>query len=104
LLQGFLAYLASGNEEEAIAEARSQGYEYAARGRRYHLTHIEAVHAFLFFRNALLSALVDVYVDSRVSDAEVWREMVQRFRVFTDEVLISLLETYEAFESASSSP
>lgn len=103
LLQGFLSYLASGDEEEALAEARSQGYEYASRGRHYQLSHIEAVHAFLFFRNAMLSALLEVYVDSRISDAELWREMVLRFRVFTDHVLLSLLETYQAFEEAKHS-
>lgn len=96
LMQSLASYL---NEEgkEAIAEAHSLGYEYASRGRRYNLSLIDATHAFLFFRNILLEAMVAVYLEAQVSDTESWNEMLSRIHAFTDQTLLSLIETYEAF-------
>ena len=92
-----LANYLSVEEEEAIAEAHSLGYEYASRGRRYHLSLIEAIHAFLFFRNLLLEAMIAIYLDAHVYDAESWEEMLSRIHAFTDQTMLSLLKTYEAF-------
>ncbi len=83
---------------EAIAEARSLGYEYASRGRRYDLSLIDATRAFLFFRNALLEAMMSVYLDSCVSDMGAWGNMLSRINAFTDQTMLSLMETYAAFE------
>lgn len=97
LVQGLTSYLAS-EGDDAIAEARSLGYEYASRGRRYELNTVDATRAFLFFRNLLLEAIIDVYRDARVSDADAWHEMLSRIHSFTDQIMVSLLETYQAFE------
>jgi len=97
LMQSLASYLST-EGEDAIAEARSLGYEYASRGRRYGLSLIEATKAFLFFRNLLVEATVSVYLDARVSDLEAWGGMLSRIRTFTDQTLLSLMETYAAFE------
>ncbi len=98
LVQGLANYLTS-DGEEAIAEARSIGYEHASRGRRHNLSHIEAVQAFLFFRNILLQAMVAVYQETRIPSGAAWGEMLSRVHAYTDQILLSLLETYQAFEN-----
>ncbi len=97
LMQSLASYLGA-KGDDAIAEARSLGYEYASRGRRYDLSLIDATCAFLFFRNALLEAMIAVYLDARVSDTESWGNMLSRILAFTDQTMLSLMETYEAFE------
>lgn len=97
LVQGLMNYLTS-EGEDAMTEAISLGYEYASRGQRHELDHIDAVRAFLFFRNMLLEAMVNVYRDSKVPSGAVWEEMLHKFHTFTDQIMISLLETYQAFE------
>jgi excisionase family DNA binding protein len=98
LVQGLANYLAS-EGEDAIAEARSIGYEYASRGRRYNLDSIDAARAFLFFRNALLESMVAVYQETKIPSGAAWGEMLHRVHAFTDQILLSLLETYQAFEN-----
>ena len=97
LMQSLSAYLRS-EKEDAIAEARSLGYEYASRGRRYELSLIDATCAFLFFRNALFDAMIAVYLDARISDTKSWGKMLSRIHAFTDQTMLSLMETYAAFE------
>jgi hypothetical protein len=99
LMQSLASYL-SEEAEGAIAEAHSLGYEYASRGRRYNLSLIDATHAFLFFRNILLEAMVAVYLEAQVSDTESWNEMLSKIHAFTDQTLLSLIETYEVFRGA----
>ena len=96
LMQSLAIYLRS-EGEEAITEAHFLGYEYASRGRRCNLSLIESTHAFLFFRNLLVEAMIIIYLDAQVCNVESWEEMLTRIRVFTDQILLSLLETYEAF-------
>jgi len=97
LMQGLVAYLTC-EEEEALAEAHAIGYEYASRARTCNLDAIDAVRAFLFFRNALLQSIVGVYEKSRIPSSEAWGEMLNKTHAFTDQILISLLETYQAYE------
>jgi len=97
LVQGLANYLAS-EGEDAIAEARSIGYEYASRGRRYNLDSIDAARAFLFFRNALLESMVAVYQETKIPSGVAWGDMLHRVHAFTDQIMLSLLETYQAFE------
>lgn len=98
LVQGLTNYISS-DGQEAIAEACSFGYEYASRGRRYDLTHVEATHAFLFFRNILLEAMIRVYQESIIPSGAAWQEMLHKVHAFTDQIMLSLLETYQAFEN-----
>lgn len=97
MMQGLLVYLSAGGAE-ADAEARSLGYEYAARGRRHGLSVLDATQAFLFFRNSLLDAMLSVYEAASVSSSQAWSDMFRKINAFTDGILITLLETYEAFE------
>jgi len=97
LMQGLFAYLSS-EGDDADAEARSLGYEYATRGRRYDLNVSDATQAFLFFRNTLFEALLSVYESAVVRSPLVLSNMFRRINAFTDRILVTLMETYEAFD------
>ncbi|HEX6305520.1 MAG TPA: helix-turn-helix domain-containing protein [Anaerolineales bacterium] len=100
LLQGLSGYLAS-DGENAEAEARSLGYEYASRGWRHGLSCSEATHAFLFFRNVLLESMLAVYEAAAVNSAQAWSDMFRKITAFTDQIQITLLETYDAYQRGS---
>ncbi len=97
LMSGLLAYLSTSGSE-AEAEARSLGYEYASRGRRHGLSVLDATQAFLFFRTTLLDAMLSVYEAAAVSSSQAWSDMFRKVNAFTDRILVTLLETYQAFE------
>ncbi|MGE5221924.1 MAG: helix-turn-helix domain-containing protein [Omnitrophica WOR_2 bacterium] len=97
LLQGLIAYQSS-DEQGGKAEARAIGYEYASIGRRYGLNSVEAVHAFLYFRNLLLNSMLSVYESASVRSPYAWGDMLRKTSTFTDQILITLLETYEAYQ------
>ncbi|RMF41850.1 MAG: helix-turn-helix domain-containing protein [Anaerolineae bacterium] len=98
LLQGLIAALNT-SSEQASAEARALGYEYASRAHSNRLSITEAVCAFLFFRNALFETLMDAYQAASVNASSTWRVTMQKVNAFTDEVLVSLLETFHAYEN-----
>ena len=95
LMLGLNKFLASENEA-GKAEAHAVGYDYATLGRRHHLDSIEAVRAFLFFRTALQEALFASYEQAAVHSAKAWADMARKMDGFTNQVLLSLLETYQA--------
>lgn len=97
LMQGLIGYLSS-NGKLADAEAHALGYEYAARGRRHGLSVADAAHAFLFFRNVLLDSMLAVYEAASVSSPHAWSMMFRKINAFTDQILMTLMETYEAYE------
>lgn len=97
LAQGLTSYL-SAQGMDALAEARSVGYEYASRGVRSNLDRIEAVRAFIFFRNALLESMIAVYQEAKIPAGAAWGELLTKVLAFTDQVLITLLETYQLLE------
>jgi len=97
LLESLFSFVAS-HGTEAAAEGRSVGYEYASRGRRYGMSVAEAVHAFLFFRNLLMDAMLTVYEAAAVQSPSAWSDMFRKVNEFTDQILATLLETYEAYE------
>lgn len=100
LLQGLINFMNS-DGEQAAAEAETLGYEYAARGRRYGLDSVEATHAFLFFRNTLIESMLSVYESAAVHSPHAWSNMMRRINNFTDQILITLLETYEAYHRSN---
>jgi len=100
LFQGLMNYLAS-DREEAATEAYAIGYEYASRARRYGLSYVDAARAFLFFRNVLIESVVNVYRDARVPSGQAWEDMLHRIHAFTDEILISLLRTFQSLQDAN---
>src|SRR5664280_1014610 len=98
LVQGLARYLSS-KELKVLAEAHSLGYEYASRGRRCNLNNVEAAQAFLFFRNALLESMISIYKEAWIPSGAAWGEMITRTLTFTDQILLTLLETYRTLES-----
>lgn len=98
LMQALNTFLAS-DEAVGQAEARAMGYDYASLGRRHGLDAVDATRAFLFFRDALQEALLKSYEEAAVRSAQAWGDMARRMDAFTNQVLLSLLETYQAFES-----
>jgi excisionase family DNA binding protein len=99
LVRGLMNYLASGGDESS-SEAHSLGYEYASRARRYKLSSVEATQAYLFFRNTLFEGIIDAYRGANVLSGAAWGDMLHKMYHFTDEILLSLLKTYGAFEDA----
>ena len=97
LLQGLVGYLA-GEETVAGAEARSLGYEYASRGWRNGLTAAEATRALQFFRSVLLESMLTVYSAASVYSPSAWSDMFTKVTEFTDQIQLTLLETYEAYQ------
>jgi excisionase family DNA binding protein len=93
LIQGLTAELAQ-DQDQARTEARAVGLQYASLGNRYRLTEIEALHAFLFFRSALLDSALTVFEESAVRSPEAWGDMIRRINQFTDRVMLALLENY----------
>jgi len=99
LFQGLMNYVAS-NGQGASDEAYAIGYEYASRARRYNLSYVDAAKAFLFFRDTLVESVIKVYTEANVPSKKA-TEMYSKMHAFTDNVLISLLETYHTLENAN---
>ena len=99
LSQGLMAYLASENGDEF--EAHAIGYEYASRARRYGLSEVDATRALLFFRNALIESVMKVFREANILSGKAWEEMLHKMHTFTDQILVSLLETYHKLENAN---
>ena len=97
LMQGLMDFLTL-DGSSAEAEASAIGYEYASRGRRYGLSVVEAVNAFLFFRNMLIESLLSVYEAAVVRSPRAWSDMYRKINLFTDQIMIKILETYEAYQ------
>ena len=99
LFQGLMTYVSTGGRE-AESEAYAIGYEYASRARRYNLSYVDAAKAFLFFRDTLVESVIKVYSEANVPTKRA-TEMYTKIHTFTDEILISLLETYRKLENAN---
>jgi excisionase family DNA binding protein len=99
LFQGLMTYVAT-DGREAESEAYAIGYEYASRARRYNLSYVDAAKAFLFFRDTLVESVIKVYTEANVPTKRA-TEMYAKMHTFTDDILISLLETYRKLEKAN---
>ena len=99
LFHGLMTYVAT-EGADAESEAYAIGYEYASRAHRYSLNYVDAARAFLFFRNVLIESVMKVYGDANVPSGQT-AETFQKMHVFTDEILISLLQTFQALENAN---
>jgi excisionase family DNA binding protein len=96
-----LSSVLSADRELAESEARGLGYEYASIGRRHGLNSVEAVHAFLFFRNALLDSLLKVYETAAIGSPQAWGNMLRKINTFTDQIMINLLENYAVYNQGN---
>jgi len=99
LSRGLMTYLAAENGDDF--EAHAIGYEYASRARRYGLSEVDATRALLFFRNALIESVMKVYREANILSGKAWEDMLHKMHTFTDQILVSLLETYQKLESAN---
>ena len=97
LVQGLVNDLIA-NDEDLEVEARSLGYEYASRGQRVGLTSVEAAHAFQFFRSAVMDAILTAYENADVRSPQIWADLFRKINAFSDLIIITLLETYEALQ------
>ena len=86
--RGLLAHFSDGGETSTQAE--TLGHEYAARARAHGLSRLEAVQAFLFFKNALIGGMMEVFADAHLPSGEAWGTLTQ-VTDFTDEILLALL-------------
>ena len=99
LFHGLMIYMAT-EGVDAESEAYAIGYEYASRAHRYSLSYVDAAKAFLFFRNSLIESVIKVYGDAKVPTHQASR-MYTKMHTFTDEILISLLQTFQSLENAN---
>lgn len=100
LVQGLIGHLTS-SVDGLEAEARSLGYEYASRGQRVGLSSVEAAHAFQFFRTAVMDAILTAYENADVHSPEIWADLFRKMNSFSDLIIITLLDTYEALQHAA---
>jgi excisionase family DNA binding protein len=98
LFHGLMTYVAT-NGADAASEAYAIGYEYASRAHRYSLNYVDAVRAFLFFRNTLINSVIKVYQEANVPSGQT-AETFGRMYAFTDEILVSLLQTFQTLNAS----
>lgn len=84
--------------DAADAEARVVGVDYASNGRRFGLTTLEAVQAFLFFRNVMQEAAYHAYESAAIQSPYAWGDMFRNINRYTDKILVTIIETYQAYE------
>jgi excisionase family DNA binding protein len=99
LAHAVLFFLASSGED-IQEQARTVGYDYAARSRKHNLSNIDATRAFLYFRNLVLEAILSAYQSARATPPAAWVQMLQRFHAYTDEILLAILESYNTHSPA----
>ena len=94
LFQGLMSYLASMHIPRRLR--RTPLGSITLHAHRSNLSYVEAAQAFLFFRNTLIESVIHAYREANVPFDEVLRRM----HIFTDEILVSLLQTYQQMEQA----
>lgn len=97
LAQGMMHFVAV-PQAEGIAQAEAMGADYGARSRKFGLTQVEAMQAFLFFRNLLLEAMIAAYEQAHIGSLAAWGEMLRKFHRFTDQVILAVMESYEIYK------
>jgi excisionase family DNA binding protein len=97
MLRGLNTFLVT-DDRTGQAEARSIGLEYASIGHRCGLNSMEAVRAFLFFRNLLNESMISVYEGSAIYSSHAWGDMLRKVNQFTDLVLMAILEKYQIYQ------
>jgi hypothetical protein len=93
-----MTYVAT-NGVDAESEAYAIGYEYASRAHRYSLSYVDAVRAFLFFRNTLINSVIKVYQEANVPSGQT-AEAFGKMYAFTDDILVSLLQTFQTLNAS----
>jgi len=99
LAQGMMHFLAA-PQDEGIAQAEAIGIDYGAHSRKFGLTQMEAMQAFLFFRNLLLDAMISSYEEAHIASIAAWGEMLRKFHQFTDQVILAVMASYEFYKES----
>jgi excisionase family DNA binding protein len=98
LFHGLMTYMAT-EGADAESEAYAIGYEYASRAHRYSLNYVDAVRAFLFFRTTLIDSVIKVYQEANMPSRQTGAAFGQMY-TFTDNILISLLQTFHSLNAS----
>jgi hypothetical protein len=54
--------------------------------------------SFLFFRNMLMESMLGVYESAGVRSSKAWITMLRKVNAFTDQIMLTLVETYEGYQ------
>ena len=93
-LRLLLRYL--GEEGDSVLpELQGVGQAYERLGREAGLSLAETVRVFLYFRDFLYDSVIDVYQASGQRAAREWAAMHRRTALFTNTVLLALIEAHE---------
>jgi excisionase family DNA binding protein len=93
-LQLLLRYLGE-DGDSVLPELQDVGQAYERLGREAGLSLAETVRVFLYFRDFLYDSVVDVYQASGQRAAREWAAMHRRTALFTNTVLLALIEAHE---------
>lgn len=95
LLSLMMRYLADDAESQSALEAgREIGREYERLGREGGMSLTATVRAYLFFQELLYQSVVDMHAAAGPGSALDWDWMHRRIAVFTNEVLLALVEAH----------
>ena len=90
-----IEFMDGSNREETLAAATELGKAYGAESLDRGLSSTEALGAFIFFRNATVEAIKPALLRRGASADDVCTALEQLSRL-TDEVLVSLMASYQA--------
>jgi excisionase family DNA binding protein len=93
-LRLLVRYLGS-EGDAALPETCELGQAYERLGREAGLSLAETVRVFLYFRDFLYDSVIDVYQASGQRAAREWASMHRRIAIFTNAVLLALIEAHE---------
>lgn len=93
-LRLLLRYLGD-DGDSVLPETRAVGQAYERLGREAGLSLSETVRVFLYFRDFLYDSVIDVYQASGQRAAREWASMHRRTALFTNAVLLALIEAHE---------
>lgn len=92
-----IAHAVSASEITGLLGAAAEriGREYAALSQRQSLSLIEALRAFLFFRDTIVDSLVQMSSALEPVAAPNWLTVHRQISAFLNEVLVALTQAYE---------
>ena len=93
-LRLLLRYLGD-DGDGVLPEVQAVGQAYERLGRESGLRLSETVRVFLYFRDFLYDSVIDVYQASGQRAAREWANMHRRTALFTNTVLLALIEAHE---------
>jgi len=82
--------------DSVLPELQDVGQAYARLGHEAGLSLAETVRVFLYFRDFLYDSVIDVYQASGQRAAREWASMHRRTALFTNTVLLALIEAHES--------